>query len=325
MRRRTALLAAGGVAAIAGAAQARRRLHPASQPARPAAIPGGRETTVAASDGASLAVTEAGSGPLVVFAHGWTESQSIWTDVATDLCSTGYRVVAYDQRGHGGSTIGTAGISIERLGQDLHDVLAAFGARDATVVGHSMGGMTVMALLGARPDLTTSEVGAAVLVSTAAASLGRNPRIDATVGRMIGSSVVTRAFGGPAGPRLVRGSLGRSPQRAHMAATASLFAGTAGSTRRDCFVAMSAMDLRAGLAAIDCPVTVVVGERDRLTPPRQAREIAHLIKGAELVIIPGAGHQLPFEAPGRLAALIRAAVTAGAGEELVGLQSGSVA
>jgi pimeloyl-ACP methyl ester carboxylesterase len=52
-------------------------------------------------------------------------------------------------------------------------------------------------------------------------------------------------------------------------------------------------------------VTVVVGARDHLTPPRFAKEIARLIPGSELVVVPDAGHQLPFEAPKRLVSIIR--------------------
>lgn len=312
MRARTTVVTAGA-AAVAGALVARRLARPTRSMPDPAVLVGGRTSTVRASDGASLAVTEAGAGRLVVFAHGWTESQSIWTEVAAELCASGYHVVTYDQRGHGGSSVGTDPISIERLGQDLHEVLNAFEARDAILVGHSMGGMTAMSLLGSRPDLTHTMVGAAILVSTSAASVGTHPRIDATVARAVGSPLVTRAFSGRAGPRLVRGSLGRSPDRAHMAATAALFAGTLGTTRRDCFLAMADMDLRVGLASVDCPVTVVVGERDRLTPPRQAREIARHIRGAELVVIPDVGHQLPFEAPRQLARIIKAAAATGEG------------
>lgn len=305
MRARTALAAAAGTAAVGALVAANRRRPVGGPHPAPLDLHGARTTTVVTSDGGTLAVTETGAGPLVVFAHGWTESRTIWTSVAAELAS-GHRVVLYDQRGHGASTVGSDGISIERLGQDLHDILVAYEAEDAVLVGHSMGGMTVMELLGSRPELTETRVGAAVLVSTAAAGLGTHPRVDALAARVVGSPLVTRLFAGRAGPILARRSLGRRPQSAHSTATAALFATTSETIRRDCFVAMSAMDLRAGLALVDCPVTVVVGERDRLTPPRLAREIAALINGAELVVIPDAGHQLPFEVPGRLAALIRA-------------------
>lgn len=313
MRARTAVLTAA-VAAAGGALVARRRVVRTRSISGQVASVAGRATTVATSDGASLAVTESGSGRLVVFAHGWTETQSIWTDVAAELSASGFQVVTYDQRGHGRSTVGSDRMSIARLGQDLHEVLSAFDARGAIVVGHSMGGMTAMSLLGTRPELSRAEVGAAVLVSTSAVSVGSRPRVDAAVARLVGSPLATRAFAGRAGPRLMRGTLGRTPDRAHMAATASLFAGTSGATRRDCFLAMAEMDLRVGLAAVECPVTVVVGERDRLTPPRQAREIVRHVQGAELVVIPDAGHQLPFEAPRQLAKIIKAAAAAASGE-----------
>lgn len=302
MSRRTGLILAGTAAIAIGAVARRRgRRSPGEEPARFS----GRDSTVVTSDGAELALTSAGTGPTVVFAHGWTESSSIWDVVATELSDTGHHVVVYDQRGHGRSTVGSAGFGIERLGEDLGEVLAAIDASDAVLVGHSMGGMTVMALLAHDSDLVRARTRGSVLVSTAAAGLSRPGRLDDIAGRVVGSEWAGRAFAGRLGPRLTRRSLGRRADPVHAAATAALFAATAASTRQGCYVAMSAMDLRPELGSIQHPVVVVVGAKDHLTPPRFAREIARLIPGSELVVIPDAGHQLPFEAPKRLVSIIR--------------------
>jgi pimeloyl-ACP methyl ester carboxylesterase len=69
---------------------------------------------------------------------------------------------------------------------------------------------------------------------------------------------------------------------------------------------MARPDLRAQLPGIACPVLVMVGEADQLTPPEQAREIAAAVPGARLEVLPGAGHMLSWEQPARVNALLLA-------------------
>jgi pimeloyl-ACP methyl ester carboxylesterase len=64
------------------------------------------------------------------------------------------------------------------------------------------------------------------------------------------------------------------------------------------------MDLRQGIAAIAVPTTVMVGTRDRTTPPRLSEEIAAAIPGARLVYCEGMGHMLPLDAPDKVVAEI---------------------
>ncbi|GAC1307611.1 MAG: alpha/beta fold hydrolase [Acidimicrobiales bacterium] len=303
------LTALGLAASAAGAAVVARRSR---SPRRVDAggpqvleVPAGTERTVAMSDGAVLAVTDAGDGPLVVCAHGWTEVRGIWSLTASALLTRGHRVVMYDQRGHGESSVGGDGITIERLGRDLAELLVALDAQEAILVGHSMGGMTIMSLLASSPATVAERVSGAVLVATAAGGLGRIARFDAAAAALMSSARLTRLFAGRAGPRLARRSLGRTASPAHVAAVAAMFAQTSGSTRRECAQAMFAMDLLPGLGAVSLPVTVVVGGRDRLTPPRLGRRIAEAIPGARLVTIADAGHQLQFEYPDRLAGIIQ--------------------
>ena len=68
---------------------------------------GGVERSVATEDGAELRVVESGEGALIVLAHGIGGRLNHWSAVADQLVSDGYRVVAFDQRGHGSSTMGT--------------------------------------------------------------------------------------------------------------------------------------------------------------------------------------------------------------------------
>ena len=119
---------------------------------------------------------EGPDAPTVVLPHCWGCSHEIWLPVARRLRSEGFRVVLYDQRGHGASSRGTAPLAVETLAHDLADVLNAVDAHDVVLAGHSMGGMTIMSLATHRPEVLTARAKATVLVATAATSMGAGRR-----------------------------------------------------------------------------------------------------------------------------------------------------
>ena len=311
MRGRT-VAAAVGVAVALGAAAAvvgERRLErqwraePDPDADGLVTLPQGRTFEVTTGDGAALAVTDAGDGPLVVLAHGYTGSRGIWAPVARRLVARGHRVVLWDQRGHGESTVGSAGLTIDRLGDDLRDILEAVDAHGAVLAGHSMGGMTVMALIGRHPAVVAERASAVVLVSTAAVLplTAVGPGLAAAV---VGSRLTTAVMGGPLGPLVARGGVGRRPVWSHLDAAARITAATAPETRTELLRSMAAMDLRPGLALCPVPATVVAGSRDGLTLTGLSLDITAHLPHAELVVMRDRGHMLPFEEPDRLADLI---------------------
>jgi non-heme chloroperoxidase len=308
MRRAVAVGAAGvatAATAAAGAALTVRRWRSAPDPCQAggAALPPGEAFKVETEDGALLDGVVAGDGPLVVLSHGWTGNRSVWEPVAARLVKRGRRVVLYDQRGHGASTMGPEEPTIARLGADLEAVLRAVNAREAVVAGHSMGGMAAQALAVDHPDVVAERVRALVLVATGAARIVKRPvRISGHV--TLGNPLVERLLLSPAGPALVRAAVGRRPRLGHLVATRDTFLATPADVRLVFFRAMQTMDLLAGLASVTVPVTVVHGRRDVMTPPRLGRVIAAAVPGARLVEIPGAGHMLPFEEPDLLTDLI---------------------
>ena len=266
-------------------------------------LPAGHSQLVSTDDGAALAVTIAGAGPTVILAHGWTCRREFWALVADRLLSTGHRVVLYDQRGHGSSTGGSAGFTVARLGDDLRAVLDAVDARDAVVVGHSMGGMAVLAYAVDAPDAFAARFAALVLVSTRAHGLGTG-RVERWAPRVLGSRWFEWLMRSPLGPRIVQGTFGAASGRDRHRAVRDLFVTTDAGPRRACVEAMQRFDLRSGLAGIDVPTVVVTGALDTLVPTALSDELAAAIPRARLVRLPGLGHQLPLEAPDELAAII---------------------
>jgi non-heme chloroperoxidase len=308
--RRPRLIALGTAAAVAGAAAAaavayRKTTNAGSVDAEDESRALGwgsleqpPEITVHTPDGARLAVWDVGAGPTVVLPHCWGCSHAIWVPVARRLVESGHRVVLYDQRGHGATTRGTAPLDLVTLANDLSAVLEDRDVTDAVLAGHSMGGMTIMALATYRPAVLAERVRAVVLVSTAAADMSvGSAGLDRFASRLVGSPLLSRTMRTANGHRFVRGVFGAGPMPTHMDLTRTLFADCDPRVRGGFLTALSSMNLLEGIATIEVPTTVVIGSRDRLTPLARSRTMVDTIPGARLVTLPDRGHMLPLEDP----------------------------
>ncbi|MFF1678353.1 alpha/beta fold hydrolase [Streptomyces sp. NPDC058256] len=127
-------------------------------------------TTVVTDDGAHLAVYTEGdpsASVTAILSHGFLMTADTWRRQARHLTARGYRVVRYDQRAHGHSTPGNAITTVERLGVDLAHVIAAANPIGPIVLaGHSLGGMTLLALAAGQPQLILDHRPRVALVST---------------------------------------------------------------------------------------------------------------------------------------------------------------
>lgn len=277
------------------------------------AWPGAEERTVTIDDGATLAVTVAPgtadttdtadatgtAGPAVVFAHGWTNNRSVWGPVARRIAAAGHPVVLYDQRGHGASTLGTDPLGIERLGDDLAQLLEQLDLRDVVLVGHSMGGFTIMSFACRHRDLLDERVRGLALVSTAAHGLSMG-RMAPLAERLLRSRTMERMVRARSGLVFTRRVLGRRPRPEDVVSTRAMYLATPAEVRAGYFATFGTMDLRTCLADLDVPTVVMVGTRDTLTPPRLGQVVAGTIPGARYEVLADAGHMLPLERPGEV-------------------------
>jgi pimeloyl-ACP methyl ester carboxylesterase len=313
-RRRRLLLVGGLLAAGAAAGVARRRLGAPDTDAQPGAdeerdalgwgadVARPEHQILRTPDGAQLAVWDlpgdSPEAPVVVLPHCWGCSHEIWIPVARRLREQGYRVVLYDQRGHGQSTRGTAPLAMDTLALDLEEVLEANSVSDVVLAGHSMGGMTIMALATYRPEVFRARTKAAVLVATSATAINLGGSAGpAFAGAFIGSSLVSRALLTKNGHLLVRTAFGAQPVRSHMQLTRDTFANCDGKVRGDFVPSFATMNLLEGIATIEVPTTVMVGTRDALTVPKKAEKMVATIPGSRLVSLKNKGHMLPLEDP----------------------------
>jgi non-heme chloroperoxidase len=127
--------AAGAGLAIAASAGAAGAKIPA--PASAGKLTADRLIT---KDGTSLYFKDWGSGPAVVFSHGYPLSSDAWEDQMFFLLQNGYRVIAHDRRGFGRSSQPAAGYDYDTFADDLAQLVDALDLRHATFIGHSMGG-----------------------------------------------------------------------------------------------------------------------------------------------------------------------------------------
>jgi pimeloyl-ACP methyl ester carboxylesterase len=341
-----AAVAAGSAGALVAEHYVVRRLRRA--PDRYADEPFGalhnRGRVVLADDGVPLHVEEVGDPtgrPTVVFVHGFALSMDSWhfqrRDLAPPPGAPGPRLVFYDQRSHGASGRGPAPhATIDQLGEDLATVLSAVAPDGPVVlVGHSLGGMTIMAMAERHPELIGSRVVAVVLISTASGQLSRSLfGLPSVAGRLL-------TFAAPAVlPRLARraGVLerGRSAggDLAFLATRGYAFAGPVppslvqfvermlASTPVEVMLEFAPTfldhDRGRALAAFQrIPVLVIAGDGDSMIVPRHSEVIAGLLPDAELLRIPGAGHMVILERPDEINDRLRALIASCDGRQAV--------
>src|SRR5581483_5762023 len=282
-------LVAGGTAvagATAGAVVAGRRWAAADDPdaAERLTVPDGTTLQIPTPDGGEISATAVGStdgGGTFVLVHGWTNDRRIWAPVARILAEHGHRVVLYDQRGHGTSRPGDAGLTIDAIGADMAAVLEHLDARDAVVAGHSMGGMAAQSFAIQFPDVLEERVAAVALVSTACSDLAVPGPAGRLAPRVLGSTALNRLMSNSRlGPFLVRNTMGRKATLSNLRAMQDTFAATEPSARAAFYSAMAAMDLSDGLSGVDASVLVLSGTRDQLVAHSNSRRLAEIINGA---------------------------------------------
>ncbi|MFD9130650.1 alpha/beta fold hydrolase, partial [Kitasatospora sp. NPDC059571] len=277
----------------------------------------------------------------VVFCHGYCLNQDSWHFQRAAL-REGMRLVFWDQRSHGRSERSRSYLagepaSIDQLGGDLLAVLDAVVPEGPVVlVGHSMGGMTIMALADQHPELFRARVAGVALVGTLAGdwdsvTLGLPPagarllrRVVPAAVRLLGRQVelveATRRLGADVAAVFYRrfsfGSEDVDPQVVRFAE--QLLDATPIDVVAEFYPAFGLHDKKAALAALQgLPVTVLAGTDDLLTPPVHSEDIARALPDATLVVLPETGHLLMLERPAEvdrhlLDLLDRAARQAGA-------------
>jgi pimeloyl-ACP methyl ester carboxylesterase len=254
-------------------------------------------------------------GLTVVFSHGYCLSLDSWHFQRAALRSR-YRMVLWDQRGHGRSMRGPKGSgNVDQCGRDLGRVIeAAAPSGPLVLVGHSMGGMTVMSLAAHdRPAFEERVVGAALVAS----SSGGLATVDFGLSRAgiavqrLGPAALTllalrpglvergRRIGSDLEQMMVRKfSYASDVSEELVRFTADMIAHTRIEVVSDFFPSFAEHDKREALAALDGIETLVlVGDSDLLTPAGHSEDIIRLVPHAEHVVVRDGGHLVMLEHP----------------------------
>jgi pimeloyl-ACP methyl ester carboxylesterase len=275
---------------------------------------------VVLADGARLHVDTYGpqDAPLtVVLLHGWCLDRHTWHHQVAALSAMDPqpRIIAYDSRGHGRSSpTRLRSATLCQLGEDLAEVLRRHAPTGPLVLaGHSMGGMTIMEYAHRYPEEFAERVAGLLFVSTTAEGHTHTryglPSFLATLmrtGETLGAGVLARS--GPWRPHRAMLPALRPAIRWLLfgdeyepTALQITLKGVGRTTLRSIGgfrASIGAQQRLETLAALgDVPSAVLVGDRDRLTPPPCAKSIAAALPGTELTVCPGAGHMLMLERP----------------------------
>jgi len=310
-------------------------------PLGPASRAADRTALVQTDDGVLLSVEEIGPAraPLtIVFVHGYTLSMASWTfqrrTLAAELATANghrpdARLVFYDQRGHGSSGRGSSENStIEQLARDLATVLETRVPRGPVIlVGHSMGGMTIMGLAALHPELFGSKVIGVALISTssgniadltfgmpelltrvraavfpvAAWTMRRRPAFAERTRRMAADivSAATRS--------LSFADSDVDPNLAHY--VDAMIAGTPVDVIAEFYPALAGLDHTGSLTPLRAvPTLVLTGDKDKMIPKEHSERIVELLPDAEFVVVPDAGHMVLLEKPDEVTEALAALV-----------------
>jgi 3-oxoadipate enol-lactonase/4-carboxymuconolactone decarboxylase len=232
-------------------------------------------------------------GPVVVLAGSLGSDLRMWDPQVEPLVAAGFRVVRYDQRGHGRSPAPAGPYTLAGLGADLLALLDRLELARVSLAGLSLGGMTGMWLAQHHPErldrlvlcCTSAELGPESMWTErarAARESGLDGLADAAVDRWVT----------PAADPALRARL------------RSMFTDGDAEGYASCCTAIQTMTIAAGLGSIAAPTLVIAGAEDHATPPDHARRIAAAVPAARLEIVEGAAHLGNVERPAEFTSLI---------------------
>ncbi|MDW3177846.1 MAG: alpha/beta hydrolase [Acidimicrobiia bacterium] len=258
----------------------------------------GNEHIIERPDGTRLHTTAIGSGAhTVLLAHGYGSASDAWNLVAPELASAGLRAIAFDQRGHGDSTIGTDGVGTRQMTADYAAILDHYEVENATLVGHSMGGfLSIAFLLG--DASAVDRVGSLVLMATFAGDVSRkNPQNRLQI-PLIKWGILTRLLGfAPIAKAFTKSLSGDGFDPAMVDCFIPTFEKADHQQLIPILEAMVNESNYGRIGEIKIPTTVIVGSKDKTTPPFHTEDLHAGIAGSTLMKLPGVGHGLNWEAP----------------------------
>ena len=253
------------------------------------------------ADGLTTAYDDHGTGPPLVLLHAFPLDRTMWHPQVTAL-SDRYRVIAPDLPGFGESTVPPDGWTVDSAADRVAELLTGIGLDELAVVGGlSMGGYVALAFARRHPDMIRGLVLADTRAEADTPEAQANRDKTIAVAEEHGAAAVFEA--------MLPKVLGQTThqQRQTVVAEATRIASEQGAdVVADGLRALrDRPDATPGLAAIQVPTLIIVGEEDTLTPPAVAMTLADGIPEASIEVLAGAGHLSNLETPTEFTAVVR--------------------
>ena len=290
--------AVAGVSASVGAALiAVPPAKAATASSAPARATGGKSDRLVLRDGTSLYFKDWGTGPAVVFSHGYPLSADAWEDQMFFLLQQGYRVIAHDRRGFGRSSQPATGYDYDTFADDLAELIDHLDLHGATLVGHSMGGGEVARYIARHGQARVAKVAFVSAVTPFLLQTPSNPhgapkalfdqfRASVQENRSQWNIDVTMPYYGFNRPGAHVSEALRQNYWRQGQATGFLAAYHA-------LGAFSETDFRQDLAGIKVPALVVHGSDDQIVPLEISGQLtAQLLPQAKMIVYDGGSHGL---------------------------------
>ncbi|GAB3690229.1 3-oxoadipate enol-lactonase [Saccharopolyspora tripterygii] len=224
--------------------------------------------------------------PVVVLSNSLGTDLRLWDEQVPAL-SERFRVLRYDQRGHGGTGAEPGPYSLDQLGGDVLELLDRLDIDKAHFAGVSLGGMTGMWLAERAPE----RIDRLALICTSA-DLGTTPWLErAAKVRAQGMAAMVE----PSLPRWFTPATAERPDIREKFEDMIVKADAEGYAA--CCEAIAGMDVLDGLAGITAPTLVIAGAEDAATPPSHAERIAEAVPGARVEVLSPAAHLANAEQP----------------------------
>jgi pimeloyl-ACP methyl ester carboxylesterase len=228
--------------------------------------------------------------PTVVFIHGAANDHSVWSLQSRYYAYHGWNALAVDLPGHGKSA-GTALATIGDLAGWIAQLLDAVGAKQATLVGHSMGSLVALEVAARNPERIKriAMIASAVPMQVSETLLNTSKANDHAAYEMINifAHGNTAQLGGNRVPGMwMMGSAMRLMERSGNGVLYADFS--------------ACNNYAAGLEAaqkLKCPVLMILGKRDLMTPMKVAGDVISKLADVKVVALDGAGHSLMAEKP----------------------------
>jgi 3-oxoadipate enol-lactonase len=223
--------------------------------------------------------------PVLVLSNSLGTSLELWSENTAAL-GRSFRVVRYDQRGHGDSEVPSEPFGVDELGADVLEILDELGVERASFCGVSMGGATGMWLAVNAPDRIDR-----LVVACTAAKFGETDKwlTRARIVREDGLGAIVDS--------ILRRWFTPGFRRDLVARFRADFLATPAEGYAACCEALAGWDYRERLGEIATPTLVLAGAHDIATTPEQGAFIAERIPGARLVVLPDAAHLANVQQP----------------------------